>query len=223
MYEEHARPMPLPVGSFLNLSFQPEPRTTCSMQRPRPMVPTRSQLAVSELGGTRCLSRSSAGSSPSCSAILSSWTSSANRASDHLLDAAAEAHGADAQPVGGERVGRDQMPEPELGGIEPELLGDLVELDLEREPRLRRAVATLGSARWFVREGACALKLVPWHLVRDGLQCARVIRARNAVGPVAAAVEQRSEVHAGDGAVLLHSRLHPHQRRVTPAVAVEHF
>src|ERR1041385_1340582 len=79
MYEEQASPMPLPVGSFLNLSFQPEPRTTCSMQRPRPMVPTRSQLAVSELGGTRCLSRSSAGSSPSCSAILSRWTSSANR------------------------------------------------------------------------------------------------------------------------------------------------
>src|SRR5216117_3352351 len=44
-----------------------------------PIVPMRSQLAVSELGGTRCLRRSSAGSMPSCSAILSRWTSRAKR------------------------------------------------------------------------------------------------------------------------------------------------
>src|SRR2546422_8557713 len=71
--------MPLPSGSLRNFSFQPEPVTTFSMHAPRPIVPMRSQLAVSELGGTRCLSRSSAGSIPSCSAILSRWTSSAKR------------------------------------------------------------------------------------------------------------------------------------------------
>src|SRR5213079_770103 len=55
------------------------------------------------------------------------------------------------------------------------------------------------------------------------LQRPRVVRARDAVGAVPAAVEQRSEVHARDGAVFFHAGLDPHQRGVTPAVAVEHF
>src|SRR5213082_2667838 len=79
MYDEHARPIPCPGGSLRNFSFHPEPSTTLRMHSPRPIEPILSQFAVSELGGTRCLSLSSAGSIPSCSAILSSWTSRANR------------------------------------------------------------------------------------------------------------------------------------------------
>ena len=55
------------------------------------------------------------------------------------------------------------------------------------------------------------------------MQRPRVVRARDAVGAVPATVEQRSEVHARDGAVFFHAGLDPHQRGVTPAVAVEHF
>ncbi len=79
MYDEQASPTPLPVGSLRNFAFHSEPATTFSMHAPRPIEPTRSQLAVTELAGWRCRSRSSAGSIDSSSAILSRCTSSANR------------------------------------------------------------------------------------------------------------------------------------------------
>src|SRR2546426_11980655 len=115
------------------------------------------------------------------------------------------------------------MLEAELGRIDAELLGDLVEVDLEREPRLRSPVPPFRPARRFVRERPCTLEPVPWNMIGDGLQRARVVRAREPAGPVAAAVEQRLAVTAGDGAVLLQSCLHPHQRGMAPAVAVEHL
>src|SRR3989449_5329728 len=115
------------------------------------------------------------------------------------------------------------MLEAELGRVHAELLGDLVEVDLEGETRLRSAVAALGPAGRLVRERPCPLEPVTGNVIRDGLQRPRVIGARDPVGPVAAAVEQRLEVHAGDGAVPFHSRLHPHKRGVAPAVAVEHL
>src|SRR5207253_7895408 len=79
---------------------------------------------------------------------------------DHLTDALPQAHRADLEPVRGERVGRDEMREPQLRRIHSQLLSDLVEVDLECEPRLRRAVAPLRTTRWLVRERSCALKLV---------------------------------------------------------------
>src|SRR5216117_11062 len=115
------------------------------------------------------------------------------------------------------------MLEAELGRIHAELLGDLVEVDLEGKARLRSAVAALGPAGRLVRERPCPLEPVTGNVIRDGLQRPRVIGARDPVGPVAAAVEQRLEVHAGDGAVPFHARLHPHERGVAPAVAVEHL
>src|SRR2546421_11818616 len=115
------------------------------------------------------------------------------------------------------------MLEAELGRIHAELLGDLVEVDLEGKTRLRSAVAALGPAGRLVRERPCPLEPVTGNVIRDGLQRPRVIGARDPVGPVAAAVEQRREVHAGDSDGPLHSGLHPHERGVTPAVAVEHL
>ncbi len=113
------------------------------------------------------------------------------------------------------------MLETQLRRIYAELLGDLVEVDLEREARLRRPVAPFRSTRRLVRKSSSALKLVTGNVISDGLQRSRVVRARDAVGPVAAAVEQRLEVHAGNGAVLFHPRLHPHEGGVAPAVAIE--
>src|SRR5690606_38721517 len=79
---------------------------------------------------------------------------------DHLLDACAEAHRADAQEVGGQRVARREVVEPQLRRVEAEVAGDLVELHLEREARLRRAVAALGPARRLVGEEARAAEVV---------------------------------------------------------------
>src|SRR5207245_10625369 len=68
-------------------------------------------------------------------------------AGDDLLDARPQTHRADAQPVGGQRVGGDEVLEPQLGRIDPQLLGDLVEVDLEREARLRGAVPAFRTDR----------------------------------------------------------------------------
>ena len=68
-------PTPLPYGSFLNLFFQSERATTCRMHSARPIEPIFSQFAVSESGLATIPRRSTAGSMPSFSAILSSCTS----------------------------------------------------------------------------------------------------------------------------------------------------
>ena len=140
---------------------------------------------------------------------------------DHFTDALPQAHRADLEPVRGERVGRDEMLEAQLRRIHGQLLGDLVELHLEREPRLWGAMAALGSAGRFVGECSCALKLVPWHVIRHRLQRARVVRAGDAVGAIPAAVQERLEVHRRDRAVLFHAGFHPHERRMASAVAIK--
>src|SRR3989449_11744537 len=65
------------------------------------------------------------------------------RTANHFLDTGPEAHRADAQPVGGERVGGDQMLEAELGRIHAELLGELVEVRSEE-----RRVGKECRSRW---------------------------------------------------------------------------
>jgi len=115
------------------------------------------------------------------------------------------------------------MFETDLGRIHAELLGELVEVHLEREPRLGGAMAALGTAWRLVREDSCALKPVTWNVIGDRLQRPCVVRAGDSVGPVTAAVEQRLEVHARDGAVFVDARLHPHERGMAPAVTVEDF
>ena len=94
-------------------------------------------------------------------------------------------------------------------------------MHLEREPGLRRAVAALGTAGGFVGERPRPLEFVARYLVGDGLQRSRVVGARHAVGAVAPAVQQRAEMHPGDRAVLRDTGLHPHQRRMPAAMAIE--
>ena len=106
-------------------------------------------------------------------------------------------------------------------GSMPRSHGDLVELHLEGEARLRRAVAALGAARRLVGEDARAVEAVRRDLVGHGLERARVVRRGDAVGAVGAAVEQGLEVHRRDRAVLLDAGPHLHQHRVAAAVAVE--
>src|SRR3989454_4386965 len=144
-------------------------------------------------------------------------------ARDDFADAGAEPHRADAQPVRGERVRGDEMFEPELGRVHAQLLGDLIEVYLQREAGLGGPVPALRPAGRLVRERSCALELVTWNVIRDCLQRARVVGARDAVGAVAAAVQERLEVHRSDRPVPFHAGLDPHERRVAAAVAVEHF
>ena len=108
-------------------------------------------------------------------------------------------------------------------GSSPELLGDLVELHFLAEARLRRAVAALGSARRLVGEDAACLEAVAGQLVGHRLQCAGVEGARDAVRPVAAAVDQRLQMHPCELAVIHHAGAESHQHRMPAAVHVEDF
>src|SRR5918992_567144 len=87
-----------------------------------------------------------------------------------LLDAFRQADRADLEPVGRERVRLQDIAQAQLRRIHGELLGDLVELDLLPEARLRRAVAPLRAARRLVGEDARGIELVARQLVGDGLQ-----------------------------------------------------
>ena len=116
----------------------------------------------------------------------------------HAADALGEADGADAQVVRRQRVRLLDDAEAEVGGIDGEALGDLVELNFLAEAALRRAVSALGAARRLVGEDAAALELVARDVIGDRLQRAGVERAGDAVRAVGAAVEQRLQVHAGD-------------------------
>ena len=71
--------MPRPGGSFPNFSRQPDASTTRSMHSGRPHVVTVRWFTVFSCSGTTVRRRISAGSRPSSSAILSRWTSRANR------------------------------------------------------------------------------------------------------------------------------------------------
>jgi hypothetical protein len=125
------------------------------------------------------------------------------RALDDLADAFGEADRADPQPVRGQRIRFRDDAEAQLRGIHAELLGDLVELDLLAEARLRRAVPAFRAARRLVRERAARFEAVARDLVRHGLQHARVERARDAVRAVAAAVDERLQADAGQLAVFV--------------------
>ena len=51
------------------------------------------------------------------------------------------------QAVHGTAVGLHELLEPQIDGIDAELLGDFIELNFQGKARLGRAVAALGSAR----------------------------------------------------------------------------
>src|SRR5690348_14729560 len=108
-----------------------------------------------------------------------------------------------------------------VNGRDAYIFGYLVEVGFEREARLRRAMPALRPARRLVGEYTDAFKLITRHVVGDGLQRAAVEGRSDAVAAIRPAVEERAKVHRRDRAVALHAGLHPHQDRVTPAVAIE--
>ena len=140
-----------------------------------------------------------------------------------MFDAFGEADRADLEPVRGERIGLRHHSQAQLGGVHAELLGDLVELDLLAEARLRRAVAALGSARRLVGEDARRFEAVARQLIGHGLERAGVEGARDAVRTVAAAIDERLQVHAGELAVLGDAGAELHQHRMAAAVHIEDF
>ena len=139
------------------------------------------------------------------------------------VEALAKPHRRDAKLVDGAAVGGLQDRLAVLKGVETEVLGDLVELALESVTRLRRSVAALRTAWRLVRVHADAIELVRRDAVGHGEQGAGVIRRRDAVRRVRAAVEPALVMHRRDRAVLLHTGADAHLHRVAAAVGVEHL
>src|SRR6267378_5837153 len=131
--------------------------------------------------------------------------------------------GTQAEIIGRHRIGRFDDAEAQVGGVEFEFLGDFVELNFLAEARLDGAMAALWPARGFVGEGAAALEAIARDVVGGGLQRTGIKGAGDTVGAVAATIDQRLEMHSGDGAVLLDAGLEFHQDGMTAAVTVENF
>src|ERR1700722_16764503 len=79
MYADEATPRPRPRPSFPRRSFQPDASSTFARHSRLPFDVTRIPLRLGVLGGAAFCRRSSIGSMPSFSAILSSVTSNAKR------------------------------------------------------------------------------------------------------------------------------------------------
>jgi hypothetical protein len=83
-----------------------------------------------------------------------------------LVEALQEAVRGDTHAVDGARVLTDEVAAPHLDRVHADPLGELVELALEREARLHRAVASLGTAARLVREHARRVEAIGGHRVR---------------------------------------------------------
>ena len=98
----------------------------------------------------------------------------------------------------------------DLSRVKLQLFGNLIEMNLKRVSRLRRAVASLGTAWRFIREDPYTLEFVAWHFISHSLQRARIERAGDAVTAIGSTVEESLEVHPGDRAILLDAGLDVH-------------
>src|SRR5260370_24993444 len=85
----------------------------------------------------------------------------------------------DPQPVDGARHGLDEVEALHLDRVDAELVGDLLEVQLDRESRLGGAVAALRPARRLVREDAQAFESVCRDVLSDCLQTAGVESGRD--------------------------------------------
>src|SRR5438552_7365707 len=118
-----------------------------------------------------------------------------SRCLDDALGALVETAGRDAQPVDGARVGLDEVALLQLDRIETDVVRDLLQVQLECEPRLGSSVAAFGTAGRLVGEDATSLEPVCGDVVGDRLQRPRVEGGGDSVRPVCAAVERAAEVH----------------------------
>src|SRR6267142_1164286 len=128
-----------------------------------------------------------------------------------------------AEIIGRHRVGRFDDAEAQVGGVDFQFLSDFVELNFLTEAGLDGAMAAFWSARRFVGKGAATLETIARDVVGGGLQRTGIKSAGDAVGAVAAPIDQRLEMHSGDGAVLLDAGLEFHQDGMAAAMAIKNF
>ncbi len=140
---------------------------------------------------------------------------------EDLLHTLLQTTARDPHPVARPGEGLDQVLPPELNGVHSQHLRHPIEVYLQGEPGLGCAVSPLGTARRLVGVDPQALELVGRDPVGRRLEGPRIVSGGDAVAPVGPAVEDGTEVHRRESTVLLHPRLHPHQRWVSSTMGVE--
>ena len=130
---------------------------------------------------------------------------------------------ADSQLVDGGRVLADVVATAKLDGIEPELDGRLVELNLDREAWLHRAVPPLGATGRLVRVRAGTVKPIGRELVGRAQELPRVVGRHQPKTRVGAAVQDGPRPHTGDLPLLGEAGRVFHLHRMATTVGVEHL
>src|SRR5437867_6145499 len=98
----------------------------------------------------------------------------------------------------------DKMRAADLHGREPQVLGNLIEMDLERKTWLRCAMATLWAARRLVGKNAESLEAVMRDFVGDRLQRPSVQDRGHAIAAIPTAIHECLKMERRDGTIALH-------------------
>src|SRR5262249_31402896 len=126
-------------------------------------------------------------------------------------------------PVRCYRVRRNEVLLAHLCRVDPQVIGDLVQLDLLSPTRLRSPMAALRAARRLVGENSNGFKSVMRQGVCRRLKNDRVERARAPMTAIGPAIQYGPMVHGGDGSILFISRLRRHQYGMPSAMAVKNL
>src|SRR5579875_121458 len=117
------------------------------------------------------------------------------RALGDLIETFAQGGTGDAQAVDGAAVWLNSVATAQFDGVDAEIVGDLVHMNLDGVARLRGAVAAFGAAGRLVGKETHTLKFVARQFVGDSLQDAGVVGGGNTIGAIRAAIQEGTEVH----------------------------
>src|SRR5215813_6371815 len=145
------------------------------------------------------------------------------RALHHRINAVSETATGNAQMIHrhGERYNKVRT--ADLYGREPQVLSNLIQMDLECETRLWCAVPTLRTTRGLVSKNTQPLEAVMWDFIGDRLQRPSVEDRGHAIAAIPAAIHECLKVECSDGAIALHPGTHPHQHWMAPTVRIKHL
>src|SRR5262249_43707788 len=129
----------------------------------------------------------------------------------------------DAQMIHCHRERGDEMRKADLHGREPQILSNLIQMDLESKARLRCAMPTLWTARWLIGKNAQALEAVMRDFVGDRLQRPSIENRGHAIAAIPTAIYKCLKMECRDGTIALHPSAHPHQHRMASSVRIKHL
>ena len=145
------------------------------------------------------------------------------RTVDYLVKTFIQRTTGDTQPIDRPAIWLNQVAAAKFNGINPQVVGNLIQMYLYGIAWLRCAMAALGATGRLIGKEAHPLELVTGEVVGDRLQCARVIGYWHTIRAIRPAIQERAEVHGSERSILLHACLDPHLDGMSPAVDQENL